>query len=109
VYSWVKIGRKFVVILAGYESYLLLRLYYAGTIHVHQIFFRGGGGQPFQGGRWGVKFVDPIFNGQVFTKKKSIFFSKKIQKIIFLCFFEKKMKKNRQYQVNFVFCYSCAL
>jgi hypothetical protein len=43
----------------------------------------------FQGG---VKFVAPIFNGQFFSKKKkkSKFFSKKIQKHFFLCFFEKK-------------------
>jgi hypothetical protein len=61
----------------------------------HTYFFQGG---------VGVKFVEPIFNGQFFSNK-NIFqniFQKK------LCFFEKK-EKNRQYKVKFVFCYSCAL
>jgi hypothetical protein len=64
-------------------------------------FFQGGGVSHFRGG--GVKFVDPIFNGQVFSKKKfKFFFPKKYKKLFVLCFFEKKLKKFRQYQVNFV-------
>jgi hypothetical protein len=55
-------------------------------------FFSGGGGSAISGG--GVKFVDPIFNIQVFSKKKNqIFFSKKIQKIYFFCVFFKKNEK----------------
>jgi hypothetical protein len=52
------------------------------TIRGRQIFFRGGGG---------VKFDDPIFNGQFFSKKNnSKTFFQKNKKIKKLCFFEKK-------------------
>jgi hypothetical protein len=43
----------------------------------------------FQGGR-AVKFVDPIFKRQFFSKKKIQFFFLKMKNKFFFCFFEKK-------------------
>jgi hypothetical protein len=43
-------------------------------------FFQGGGGSAISGGE-GVKFVDPIFNGQFFSKKNNLkFFFQKNKK-----------------------------
>jgi hypothetical protein len=68
-----------VVVVVVVEAYMCTR------------FFSGGGVSHFRGGG-GVKFVDPIFNGQVFSKKKNqinFFFP-----ICFFCVFFKKNKKN---------------
>jgi hypothetical protein len=66
-------------------------------------FFSGGGGG-------GGKFFGPNFYCKKFSKTKiQFFFSKTLNKLINLCFLEKKMKKNRQYEVKFVFSCSCAL